>query len=137
MNEFFSDIHKVEYEGKNSKNPLAYKYYNADEIIDGKTMKEHLRFAVAYWHTFTAAGNDPFGVATMQRSWDNLSGMELARARMFANFEFAQKLGIGYFCFHDRDIAPEGETLAETNNNLDEIVVLAKELSEKTGVKLL
>ena len=137
MNEFFSDIHKVEYEGKDSKNPLAYKYYNANEIIDGKTMKEHLRFSVAYWHTFTAGGSDPFGVATMQRSWDNLNGMELARARMHANFEFAQKLGIGYFCFHDRDIAPEGESLAETNSNLDEIVLLAKKLSEETGIKLL
>ena len=137
MTEFFSDIHKIKYEGKDSKNPLAYKYYNAEEVIDGKTMKEHLRFAVAYWHTFTAGGNDPFGVATMQRSWDNLSGMDLARARMYANFEFAEKLGIGYFCFHDRDIAPEGLNLAETNKNLDEIVSLAKELSEKTGVKLL
>ena len=137
MNEFFSDILKVNYEGKDSKNPLAYKYYNADEVIDGKTMKEHLRFSVAYWHTFTAGGNDPFGEATMQRSWNNLSGMELARARMYANFEFAEKLGIGYFCFHDRDIAPEGIDLAETNKNLDEIVLLAKELSEKTGIKLL
>ena len=137
MGEFFSGIQKVKYEGKDSKNPLAYKYYNADEVIDGKTMKEHLRFSVAYWHTFTAGGNDPFGAATMQRSWDNLSGMELARARMFANFEFAEKLGIGYFCFHDRDIAPEGLSLAETNKNLDEMVLLAKELSEKTGIKLL
>ena len=137
MNEFFSDILKVKYEGKDSKNPLAYKYYNADEVIDGKTMKEHLRFSVAYWHTFTAGGNDPFGEATMQRSWNNLSGMELAKARMYANFEFAEKLGIGYFCFHDRDIAPEGGNLSETNKNLDEIVLLAKELSEKTGIKLL
>lgn len=137
MNEFFSDIKKIEYEGKDSKNPLAYKHYNADEIIDGKTMKEHLRFAVAYWHTFTAGGNDPFGMPTMQRSWDDLSGMELAKARMHANFEFAEKLGIGYFCFHDRDIAPEGADLTETNNNLDVIVSLAKELSEKTGIKLL
>ncbi|MBZ9686018.1 xylose isomerase [Clostridium estertheticum] len=137
MSEFFSDIQKIKYEGKDSKNPLAYKYYNADEVIDGKTMKEHLRFAVAYWHTFTAGGNDPFGMPTMQRNWDNLTGMELARARIHANFEFAEKLGIGYFCFHDRDIAPEGADLAETNNNLDEIVLLAKELSEKSGVKLL
>jgi len=137
MKEFFSGINKVKYEGKDSKNPLAYKIYNADEIIDGKTMKEHLRFAVAYWHTFTAGGNDPFGMPTMQRSWDNLSGMELAIARMHANFEFAEKLGIGYFCFHDRDIAPEGVDLAETNKNLDEIVLLAKKLSGETGVKLL
>ena len=137
MSEFFSEIPKVKYEGKDSKNPLAFKYYNSEEVFEGKTMKEHLRFAIAYWHTFTAGGNDPFGVATMQRSWDNLSGMELARARMHANFEFAEKLGTGYFCFHDRDIAPEGADLAETNKNLDEIVLLAKELSKKTGVKLL
>lgn len=137
MGEFFNGIQKIKYEGKDSKNPLAYKYYNAEEVIDGKTMKEHLRFSVAYWHTFTAGGNDPFGAATMQRSWDNLSGMELARARMYSNFEFAEKLGIGYFCFHDRDIAPEGLSLAETNKNLDEMVLLAKELSEKTGIKLL
>jgi len=137
MGEFFNGIQKIKYEGKDSKNPLSYKYYNAEEVIDGKTMKEHLRFSVAYWHTFTAGGNDPFGAATMQRSWDNLSGMELARARMYANFEFAEKLGIGYFCFHDRDIAPEGSNLAETNKNLDEMVLLAKELSEKTGIKLL
>ena len=137
MSELFSGIQKIKYEGKDSKNPLAYKYYNADEVIDGKTMKDHLRFAVAFWHTFTAGGNDPFGAATMQRSWDNLSGMALATARMYANFEFAQKLGIGYFCFHDRDIAPEGADLLETNKNLDEIVLLASELSEKTGVKLL
>lgn len=137
MGEFFNGIQKIKYEGKDSKNPLAYKYYNAEEVIDGKTMKEHLRFSVAYWHTFTSGGNDPFGAATMQRSWDNLSGMELARARMYANFEFAEKLGIGYFCFHDRDIAPEGSNLAETNKNLDEMVLLSKELSEKTGIKLL
>ncbi|MGV8981319.1 xylose isomerase [Clostridium sp.] len=137
MCEFFSEISKVKYEGKDSKNPLSYKYYNADELIDGKTMKEHLRFAVAFWHTFTAGGNDPFGMPTMQRSWDNLSGMELAKARMHANFEFAEKLGIGYFCFHDRDISPEGADLTETNKNLDIIVSLAKELSEKAGIKLL
>jgi xylose isomerase len=137
MKEFFSGIDKVKYEGAGSKNPLAFKYYNADEVIGGKTMKEHLRFSVAYWHTFTGGGMDPFGSATMERSWDDLSGMELAKARMHANFEFAQKLGIEFFCFHDRDIAPEGENLEETNKNLDTIIALAKELSEKTGVKLL
>jgi xylose isomerase len=137
MKEFFSGIDKVKYEGAGSKNPLAFKYYNADEVIGGKTMREHLRFSVAYWHTFTGGGMDPFGSVTMERSWDELSGMELAKARMHANFEFAQKLGIEFFCFHDRDIAPEGENLAETNKNLDIMIALAQELSEKTGVKLL
>ena len=137
MKEFFKEIGKINYEGKDSKNPLAFKYYNPEEVVGGKTMKEHLRFSVAYWHTFTADGSDPFGKGTMQRPWDGLTGMELAKARMYANFEFAEKLGIEYFCFHDRDIAPEGANLAETNSNLDEIVSLAKELSEKTGVKLL
>jgi xylose isomerase len=135
MNEFFKEVGKIKYEGKDSKNPLAFKYYNPEEVIAGKTMKEHLRFSVAYWHTFTADGSDPFGKATMLRPWDGLTGMELAKARMYANFEFAEKLGAE--CFHDRDIAPEGENLAETNRNLDEIVSLAKELSEKTGLKLL
>ena len=137
MKEYFIGIDKVKYEGTGSKNPLAFKYYNADEVVDGKTMKDHLRFAVAYWHTFTGGGVDPFGSVTMERAWDGLSGMELAKARMYANFEFAEKLGIEFFCFHDRDIAPEGENLGETNRNLDIMAALAKELSEKTGVKLL
>ena len=138
LNEFFKEISEIRYEGPKSKNPLAFKYYNPDEKIGNKTMKEHLRFAVAFWHTLTGTGQDPFGVGTMQRAWDSITDpMEKAKARMRACFEFAQKLGIPYYCFHDRDIAPEADTLRETNKRLDEIVKLAGELQKATGVKLL
>ncbi len=137
MNELFKEVSKIKYEGKDSKNALAFKYYNPEEVIDGKTMKEHLRFAVSFWHTFTANGNDPFGAGTMIRPWDGISGMELAKARMRAAFEFAEKLDVPYLCFHDRDIAPEGESLAETNKNLEEIVSYAKEIMKGSNVKIL
>jgi len=138
LNEFFKEVSEIRYEGPKSKNPLAFKYYNPDEKIGNKTMKEHLRFAVAFWHTLTGTGQDPFGVGTMQRVWDSITDpMEKAKARMRACFEFAQKLGIPYYCFHDRDIAPEADTLRETNKRLDEIVKLAGELQKATGVKLL
>lgn len=137
MKGYFDNIPEIKYEGKDSKNPFSFKYYNPDEVIDGKTMKEHLRFSVAYWHTFTAGGNDPFGANTMIRPWNNLTGMDLAKARVEACFEFAKKIGVPYFCFHDRDIAPEGDTLAETNKNLDEIVALIKGKMSETGIKLL
>jgi xylose isomerase len=138
LNEFFKEVSEIRYEGPKSKNPLAFKYYNPDEKISNKTMKEHLRFAVAFWHTLTGTGQDPFGVGTMQRAWDSITDpMEKAKARMRACFEFAQKLGIPYYCFHDRDIAPEADTLRETNKRLDEIVKLAGELQKATGVKLL
>lgn len=138
MGELFKDVPKIKYEGKDSRNPLAFKYYNPEEVVGDKTMAEHLRFSVAYWHTFTGEGVDPFGMGTMVRPWNSLQDpMELAKARVEAAFEFMQKLGVEYFCFHDRDIAPEGETLAETNRNLDEIVTLIKEKMEETGIKLL
>ncbi|ACL70700.1 xylose isomerase [Halothermothrix orenii] len=128
----------IKYEGKDSDNPLAFKYYNPEEKVGGKTMEEHLRFSVAYWHTLTGDGSDPFGMGTMLRPWDTATDpMELAKARVRAAFEFMSKLGVKYFCFHDRDIAPEGRTLAETNKNLDEIVSLIKELMDETGIKLL
>ena len=138
MREFFPNVSTIKYEGSDSKNPLAFKYYDPDQKVGDKTMKEHLRFAVAYWHTFTGTGSDPFGAPTMQRPWDNAtSPMELAKLRVEAAFEFMQKLGVEYFCFHDRDIAPEGETLAETNKNLDIIVDLIRQHMERTGIKLL
>jgi xylose isomerase len=138
MNEFFKDVKKIPYEGSASKNPLAFKYYNADEKIGGTTMKDHLRFSIAYWHTMTGAGSDQFGNGTMIRPWDDVSDvMEKAKARMRVNFEFIEKLGVPYYCFHDRDIAPEATTLTETNQRLDEIVKLAKELQKSTGIKLL
>ena len=127
----------IQYEGPNSTNPYSFKYYNPNEEFDGKTMEEILRFGVAYWHTFTADLSDPFGVGTAVRDWDSLSEMDKAKARVDAIFEFMEKLNIPYFCFHDVDIAPEGKTLKETNENLDEIVALIKKKMEETGKKLL
>lgn len=135
---YFKGIEKINYEGPDSKNPLAFKYYNPEEIVSGKTMKEQLRFAMSYWHTFTYMGNDPFGAETMFRPWDNNDDvMEVAKARVHAAFEFMEKLQIPFFCFHDRDIAPEGKDLKETNKRLDEIVVVIKEEMDRTGIKCL
>jgi xylose isomerase len=135
---YFEGINKINYEGPESKNPLSFKYYNPDEVVFGKTMKEQLRFAMSYWHTFTYMGNDPFGAATMFRPWDNAEcPMEVAKARVHAAFEFMEKAQIPFFCFHDRDIAPEGKDLAETNARLDEIVVVVKEEMSRTGIKCL
>jgi len=138
MQEFFKNVGKIKYEGKESDNPLAYKYYNPDEVMGGKTMKEHLRFAVAYWHTFQQRGGDPFGSGTAIRPWDNINDpMELAKAKVGANFEFCEKLDVPFYCFHDRDIAPEADTLTETNKNLDVIAGLMKEHLKTSNVKLL
>jgi len=134
---YFNNVGKIQYEGKGSDNPFAFKHYNPQEVVLGKTMEEHLRFAVAYWHTFTGSGSDPFGVGTAIRGWDHLSGMDLAKARVEANFEFLEKIGVPYYCFHDRDIAPEGDTLQETNKNLDVIVGMLKDYQKSTGKKLL
>jgi xylose isomerase len=138
MAEYFKNVSTIKYEGGNSDNPLAFKYYNAQELIGGKSMEEHLRFAVAYWHTFMATGNDPFGPGTALRPWDGISDpMDLAKAKVEANFEFCEKLGAPFFCFHDRDIAPEAGSLRETNKRLDEIVMLIKDRMKTSGVKLL
>jgi xylose isomerase len=134
---FFNGVDKIGYEGKGSRNPLAFKHYNPKEVVAGKTMEEHLRFAVAYWHTYTGTGSDPFGAGTMVRDWDKYTGLDLAKARLEAHFEFMAKIGATYFCFHDRDIAPEGDTLQETNRNLDVIVERMKEYMKSSGVKLL
>lgn len=137
MTVFFEGIEKVAFEGRGSRNPFAFKHYNPKEVVAGKTMEEHMRFAVTYWHTYTYDGSDPFGKGTMIRSWDRFSGLDLAKARCEANFEFISKLGAPYFAFHDRDIAPEGETLQETNKNLDVIVDMMKQFMKDTGIKLL
>jgi xylose isomerase len=134
---YFADVEKVQYEGPKSRNPLAFKYYNPDEVVLGQTMAEHLRFAVSYWHTFTLQGNDPFGLPTMVRPWDGSEGMDLAKKRVEAAFEFLDKLNVRYFCFHDRDIAPEGSTLRKTNQNLDVIVNMIEEYMKSSGKKLL
>lgn len=135
---YFEGVSNVVYEGPESKNPLAFKYYNPDEIVMGKTMKEQLRFAMSYWHTFTYMGNDPFGATTMDRHWDSSKDeMEVAKERVHAAFEFMEKANIPFFCFHDRDIAPEGKDLAETNARLDIIVEVIKEEMVRTGIKCL
>ena len=135
--EYFENIGKIKYEGKLSANPLAFKFYNPDEVIAGKTMREHLRFAMAYWHTMCAEGTDMFGVGTIAKNYGAEDPMEQAKNKAYAAFELMEKLDIDYFCFHDRDIAPEAETLAETNARLDEISDLLAELMAKTGKKLL
>ena len=134
---YFPQVSKVEYEGPGSTNPFAFKHYNPRETVAGKTMEEHLRFSVAYWHAFTGAGADPFGAGTAERPWDRYTGLDLAKARVEAAFEFIVKMNIRFFCFHDRDIAPEGDTLRETNRNLDTIVAMIKDHMKSTGVKLL
>ncbi|MFA5422270.1 MAG: xylose isomerase [Phycisphaerae bacterium] len=139
MAEYFPMVKKqVKYEGPDSKNPFAFKHYNPSEKVMGKTMAEHLRFAVCYWHTFKGLGSDQFGGPTIIRSYDEAKDpMERAKATMEAAFEFFTKLGVGFWCFHDRDIAPEADNLAETNKRLDTIVAQAKKLQKDTGVKLL
>jgi xylose isomerase len=134
---FFRDIARVPFEGKNSRNSLAFKHYNPDEIVEGKSMKEHLRFAVAYWHSFCGGGADPFGAATRQMPWQTSDAMQTARNKVEACFEFCEKLGVEYFCFHDRDIAPEGESFADSCRKLDEIAGLIKQRQAETGVKVL
>ncbi len=138
MKEFFPEVGKVKFEGAGSKNPLAFKHYNPQEVVMGKTMAEHLRFAVCYWHTFKGLGSDPFGCDTIIRSYNsNSDPMARAEDTMYAAFEFFTKLGVDYWCFHDRDISPEADTLAETNKRLDKIAALAKTLQDDTGVKCL
>ncbi|MCI3919902.1 xylose isomerase [Paenibacillus sp. TRM 82003] len=133
----FKDIGNIQYEGPQSKNPLAFKHYNPDEIVMGQRMEDYLRFACAYWHTFTGEGSDPFGVGTAIRSWQGANGLDLAKKRVEASFEFYEKLGIPFFAFHDRDIAPEGATLRESNKNLDVIVAMMKDYMKTSKVKLL
>lgn len=137
--EFFKGISKIQYKpNAGPTESLVYKHYNASQVVYGKTMEEWLRFSVCFWHTFRGTGADPFGFPTLIRPWDDGSNsLENAKRRLRAGFEFFTKLGVKYWTFHDRDIAPEGRNLEESNKNLDEIVSLAAELQEKTGVKLL
>jgi xylose isomerase len=138
MSAYFPEITSpIAYEGPKSRQPLAFKWYDANRVIAGKTMAEHFRFAVAFWHTFKGTGADMFGPAAWTRQWNAGSPLEVAEHALRANFEFCQKLGAPYYCFHDRDIAPEGETFAESCKNLDAIVAQAKKLQAETGIKLL
>lgn len=134
----FPEIEAIPYEGPDSKDPLAFRHYNADEVIEGRTMKDHLRFSVVYWHTFRGQGADPFGPGTAVRPWeDGTDSVRNAQNRARVAFEFFEKLGAPFYAFHDRDVAPEGATLAETNKNLDAVVAVLKEEQERTGIKLL
>lgn len=135
--EYFPEIKtRIAYEGTQSNNPLSFRYYDENKMVGKKTMKDHLRFAVAYWHTLNGEGSDPFGAGVYQRPWRGDS-LENHKTKMIAAFEFFKKLSAPFWCFHDRDIAPEGNNFRETNQNLKEIVSLAKKLQNDTGVKLL
>jgi len=137
--EFFPEVPTVRYEGPDSTEPLAFKHYNAEEEIAGKTMAEHFRFSACYWHSMTGAGADPFGVGTRRMPWREAEDpMTRAEQTMHAHFEFLQKLGLRFWCFHDRDIAPEAEgDFAETNRRLDRIAALAEAKQKETGIALL
>lgn len=136
--EYFPKVPNIIYEGESSTNPLSFRFYNPEEEIMGKKMKDWLRFSVCYWHTFRGKGSDPFGSPTIHRSFDDESdSMENAKRRAEAAFELFNKLGVEYYTFHDRDIAPEGKDLEESNKNLDEMADYLLNLQNKTGVKLL
>ncbi len=136
---YFPEVKKtVAFEGPDSKNPLAFRYYDAKRVVQGKTMAEHFRFAVAYWHTMKGSGADMFGPGAWKRAWNSgRTDTEIAEHTLRANFEFCTKLGVPYWCFHDRDIAPEGATFAASCKNLDKIVKSAAKLQDATGLKLL
>lgn len=135
---FFPDVQKIKYEGPESRNPLSFRHYNPDEVVEGKPMKEHFRFAVAYWHAFRNMGGDPFGPGCAVRPWeDGSDSVDMAIKRVRVAFEFLDKLNVNYFCFHDRDVAPEGKNLKETNDNFDKVVKVIKEEQQRTGINLL
>lgn len=138
MKEIFKGIPKIRYEGAESKNPLAFKFYDADRVVFGKKMSEHLPFAMAWWHNLCANGVDMFGRGTADKSFGAVPGtMEHARAKVDAGFEFMQKLGIRYFCFHDVDLVPEADDIKETNRRLDEISDYILEKMQGTGIRCL
>lgn len=135
--EYFPGIGRIQFEGLGSDNPLAFKHYDANRKIGGKTMAEHLKFAVCYWHTFTNAGHDPFGPGTRKFPWEGATPMQTAENKVDAAFEFITKLGVPYYCFHDVDLAPDAEDIGEYEKNLKHMVAMAKERQQATGVKLL
>ncbi|MEO7300204.1 MAG: xylose isomerase [Verrucomicrobiota bacterium] len=138
MKSAFPKISKIQFDGPCSKNPLAFKHYDADETVEGKTMRDHLRFSVVYWHTFRGRGVDVFGAGTAVRPWDDgTESVKNAQNRVRVAFEFIEKLGAPFYAFHDRDVAPEGKTLSESNKNLDAVAKILKEEQKRTGIKLL
>ena len=136
--EYFPGINQIKYEGPDSKNSLAFKYYDENKVVAGKTMKDFFRFAIAYWHTFCGTGEDPFGPGTQKFPWnESTNSMQAAKDKLDAAFEFISKLGVPFYCFHDRDIAPEGDSVKESEKNLKEIVALAKQKQNESGIQLL
>ena len=136
--EYFPNIARIEYEGKQSSNPLAFKAYNPDRVVAGKRMEDHLRFSVCYWHTFCAGGADPFGRDTRRHAWlQGSNPIQVANQKMDAAFEMMSKLNVPYYCFHDIDMAPEGNSVSDTEANLQTMVARAKEMQRETGIKLL
>ncbi len=136
--EYFKGIEKVQFEGPETSNPLAFRFYQPDKLVAGKPMKEHLRFAMAWWHSLCADGSDPFGNGTLTYPWDNISDpIEKGKAKMDAGFEFMEKCGIDYYCFHDFDLVDEGSTIAESEKLLQQMVEYAKQKQAETGKQLL
>src|SRR5437667_3429335 len=134
----FPKIPPIVFEGPQSKNPLAFKHYHPEELVEGKSMKAHLRFSVAYWHTFRNRLSDPFGIGTAIRPWDDgTDSLDNAKRRVRVAFEFIEKLGAPFYAFHDRDVAPEGRSLKESNKNLDAVVRVLEEEQNRAGIKLL
>ncbi len=134
---YFGDITKIPFEGPDSTNPLAFRFYNPDEIVMGKRMEDHMRFAVCYWHNFAWPGGDPFGGQTFERPWFPADSMELSKLKADVAFEMFTALGVPYYCFHDADVRPEGASFAENTDNLNEIVDYFAEKQAATGIKLL
>ncbi|MEX2565019.1 MAG: xylose isomerase [Cyclobacteriaceae bacterium] len=135
---YFPSVEKIKFEGKDSKNPLAFKYYDENRIIGGKKMKDHFRFAIAYWHSFCGTGNDPFGPGTLVREWDKASDpIQRAKDKMDAAFEFIVKIGAPFYCFHDIDLIDEGDSIAVYEKHMKAIVDYASQKQAETGVKLL
>ena len=136
--QYFPQIGVIPFEGPESRNPLSFSWYRPDRVVAGKTMAEHFRFSVAYWHSFCGTGSDPFGSATFQRAWETEKyAITRGKLKMDAAFEFMTKLGIGFYCFHDMDLVDEGDTLAESENRLSALVEYAKAKQKDSGVKLL
>ncbi len=137
-NTYFPQIGKIPFEGKDSKNPMAFHYYEPERVVYGRKMKDWLRFSMAWWHTLCAEGGDQFGGGTKRFPWkEGASAVEIAKHKMDAGFEFMQKMGIEYYCFHDVDLVDEGDSIGEYESNLKEIVAYAKQKQAETGIKLL
>ena len=136
--EYFAGIPKIKFEGRGTDNPLAFRWYDENRAVAGKTMKDHFRFAVSYWHTFCGTGGDPFGAPTKDFAWNHgRDGISRAKKKMDAAFEFITKLGVPYWCFHDIDVVEEGDSIAEYERSMQAMTAFAKEKQAETGVKLL